>query len=53
MNNLQYARVGAVRSKDSYDQATNVQDSNSSSSGAFKSQEATLHNNHLNNISCK
>jgi len=53
MNNLQYARVGAVRSKSSYDQASTMQVITSSSSDAFKAQAATLNNNHINNISCK
>ncbi|WP_157486604.1 hypothetical protein [Maribacter forsetii] len=53
MNNLQYARVGAVRSKNSRFHASNVEVNTSSASDALIAQEATLNNNHLNNISCK
>ncbi len=53
MNNLQYARVGAVRSKNFHSQASNVEAITSSSLDAIVAQEDTLNNNHLNNISCK
>lgn len=53
MNNLQYARVGNVRRKDSYDKTLNVQNSTPGFSEKFKAQEASINNNHLNNISCK
>lgn len=53
MNNLQYARVGNVRRKDSYDQTLNVQNSTTGFSQNSKAQEASLNNNHLNNNSCK
>ncbi|WP_155941606.1 hypothetical protein [Maribacter sp. Hel_I_7] len=53
MKNLQYARVGNVRPKGSYDQNLNEQQVSSNFSGAFKAQEAANSNNHLNNISCK
>ena len=53
MNNLQYARVGNVRRKSSYDQTSNVKGSTPGSSDAFEAQEAALNNNLQNNISCK
>ncbi|WP_405412874.1 hypothetical protein [Maribacter sp. Asnod1-A12] len=53
MNNLQYARVGAVRSKDAHSQSSNVEAITSGSSDAIVALEDTLNNNHLNNISCK
>ena len=53
MKNLQYARVGNVRPKSAYDQSSNEQQSTSGFSDAFKAQETTYNNNHLNNISCK
>ncbi|MDO6473495.1 hypothetical protein [Maribacter sp. 1_MG-2023] len=53
MNNLQYARVGNVRRKDSYDQTLNVQSSTPVFTENFQAQEASLNNNHLNNNSCK
>jgi hypothetical protein len=53
MNNLQYARVGAVRPKGNYVQTTreNV-DALGLTNGIVK-QEASLNNNLQNNISCK
>ena len=53
MNNLQYARVGAVRPKGTYIQTTreNV-DSLGLTNGVLK-QEAAFNNNLQNNISCK
>lgn len=53
MNNLQYARVGNVRPKESYGQTLNVQCSTPGFSENFQAQEASLNNNHLNNNSCK
>lgn len=53
MNNFQYARVGNVRRKSSYDQTSNVKGSTPGSSDAFEVQEAALNNNLQNNISCK
>ncbi|KKN78632.1 hypothetical protein LCGC14_0348290 [marine sediment metagenome] len=53
MKNLQYARVGNVRPKGSYGESLSEEQSTSNFSGAFKVQEATCNNNHLNNISCK
>ncbi|WP_291963120.1 hypothetical protein [Maribacter sp.] len=53
MNNLQYARVGAVRHKNSNNQGSKLEIPTSSSSDALVAQKALSNNNHLNNISCK
>ena len=53
MNNLQYARVGNVRRKSSYDQTSNGKGNITDSSNTFEAQEAALNNNLQNNLSCK
>ncbi|SEK74842.1 hypothetical protein SAMN04488008_10282 [Maribacter orientalis] len=53
MKNLQYARVGTVRTKANYRQSANNHQSTTGFVESIKSSEHNLINNTINNISCK